>query len=556
VDDLPDEITDLANSLQDFCSDSERQKVKDLTTVHEANLSAIRSRIDCINDQIARLRSHRQQLRSRRDQEIKHIEILKSIVSPIRRVPTDVLCEIFEHCLPEMSTGGIMNVLSDCDAPLLLCQVCSKWRRMALAFPPLWKSMALGADCWFDCETKVVMSIQPSISRILTSWFARAGSGPLSLGLDLRNRGPSFKHRSRSTLKLKDVFTRLPHSRLEHLSLSTDYPSDTYFLSAISQKFTQLQSISLRTGGGHEGDSVLPPDCLLQSAPRLRSAELHNFISPDIFPRHLIPWSQLTHLRIEVEFGESMWYTLVCLCTNLQHGIFSINDAEDHVRIPISNHDILLSHLVDLTLHLTRGATIPRFRRLVFPALRRLQWLFDRSFELSYDHNDSYLPSAERDSLKTLVIAGVIGIMPPQLISLLSSASSITELHLSVMTDYCNLFSVLATSSSSHQLLPKLDVLHCDIVIIINVDTFLEALASFVRSRWWDELDSPASRTIARLRRLTLNFEVTEQMRDLRDRVSRILEPFTDRGLPFVLDTCPNLRHHLNLRKMMTYEVV
>ena len=144
---------------------------------------------------------------------------------------------------------------------------------------------------------------------------------------------------------------------------------------------------------------------------------------------------------------------------------------------------------------------------------------------------------------------------PPQLISLFSSASSITDLHLSVVTDYSYLLNILA-SSSSHKLLPNLDVLHCDIIIILNVDTFLENLASFVRSRWWDVPDSPATRTIARLRRLTLNFEVTEEMWDLRDRVSRVMLTFTYRGLSFALDPCPDFRHRLILRKMMTYEMV
>lgn len=555
MDDLPEGITDLSNSMQAFRSDAERQQVKDLATSHKANLSTIRSRINCIDDQIARLRSHCQQLRFKRDQEIKHIKVLKSILSPFRRVPTDVLCEIFERCLPEMSTGGKMNVLSNFDAPLLLCHVCSEWRRTALGFPPLWKSVALVANCWYDLETKVAMSVRPSVARILASRLPRAGSGPLSLSLDLRHQGPS-NLTSMSTVKLKDVFTRLPHSRLEHLSLRTEYPSDTYFLAAISQKFTQLQSIFLQTRSGHNGDLVSPPDRLLQLAPRLRSAELHNFIRPTTFPRNLIPWSQLTHLRIEAKIGETIWYTLICLCTNLQHGIFSLNDAGGPV-IPVSDHEIVLSHLVDLTLHVPKGANTPRFRRLVFRKLRRLQWLFDEPLgRLTDDHiGDSYLPSIERDSLKTLVIAGVRALSPPQLISLFSSASSITDLHLSVVTDYSYLLNILA-SSSSHKLLPNLDVLHCDIIIILNVDTFLENLASFVRSRWWDVPDSPATRTIVRLRRLTLNFEVTEEMWDLRDRVSRVLQPFTERGLSFALDVCPDLRHRLNLRKMMTYEMV
>jgi len=124
--------------------------------------------------------------------------------------------------------------------------------------------------------------------------------------------------------------------------------------------------------------------------------------------------------------------------------------------------------------------------------------------ELSYDHSGgSYLLPTEHDSLKTLVIAGVIGFTPQQLISLLSSASSITELHLSVVTDYLALFIILASFSSPHRLLPKLEVLHCGIQSVMDVDIFLEFLASFVR-----------------LRRLTLKYGITEEKRDFRDWVT------------------------------------
>jgi len=51
--------------------------------------------------------------------------------------------------------------------------------------------------------------LQPYVSRILASRFARAGSGLLSLGLGLRNLSTG-EYAPGFTLKLSDVFIRLP----------------------------------------------------------------------------------------------------------------------------------------------------------------------------------------------------------------------------------------------------------------------------------------------------------------------------------------------------------
>ncbi|KAF9530122.1 hypothetical protein CPB83DRAFT_201199 [Crepidotus variabilis] len=52
----------------------------------------------------------------------------RSLVSPIRRIPPDVLSEIFFHCLPTDAYTGSMSVVV---APMLLTRVCSAWRTTA-----------------------------------------------------------------------------------------------------------------------------------------------------------------------------------------------------------------------------------------------------------------------------------------------------------------------------------------------------------------------------------------------------------------------------------------
>ncbi|KIM41496.1 hypothetical protein M413DRAFT_72067, partial [Hebeloma cylindrosporum] len=59
------------------------------------------------------------------------------ILSPARRLPRDVLHEIFLHCLPVHHNP----VIKSSQAPLLLTQICSSWRAIALSSPRLWSKI-------------------------------------------------------------------------------------------------------------------------------------------------------------------------------------------------------------------------------------------------------------------------------------------------------------------------------------------------------------------------------------------------------------------------------
>jgi len=56
-----------------------------------------------------------------------------NLISPARRVPIDVLQEIFLHTLPT-SHNALMDPH---ECPLLLARICSEWRRIALSTPQL-----------------------------------------------------------------------------------------------------------------------------------------------------------------------------------------------------------------------------------------------------------------------------------------------------------------------------------------------------------------------------------------------------------------------------------
>lgn len=550
VTDLPDDITALVDSSRDYYTNAEKQRTVTLSTSHQANLSLISSRINWIDEQIAHLHSQREVLVSKQDHESKNVAILKSILSPIRRVPTDVLREIFQYCLPKALSGAPMSVSNADQAPLLLFQVCSKWRRTALGFPYLWRALSLKAKFKIKDERNYITTIHPSVSTILETWFSRAGTWcPLSLTLRLREVCEDFgEDSSELLLKFEELFNRLPNSRLQHLSFSVSSASNTYFLSKISRDFTELESIFLDAQSFRSSfyDPIPAPHHLLQSAPRLHSAELHNFIY-DPFPKNLIPWSQLTHLRVERELGERLWHIIIRHCTNLQHGIFSLDmhGIRQPPGIPTSDHHISLPYLVDLTIHIDSQGCQPNFHRLVFPVLRRLQLLFGWiGLPHLWDNNFFSGTRTVSGSLTSLALVGSVIVTEVQIQLLLESSPSITELRVSVVTNYSNFFLAL----TDVRLLPKLETLRCDIRALEYAETNIpQLIASFVRSRW---LISPPISTIARLRHLTLKFPSGWEYMD---RVRQALEPFRNEGLSLVVDTVVADKSQ-DVKEMMTFE--
>ncbi|ESK83795.1 hypothetical protein Moror_13550 [Moniliophthora roreri MCA 2997] len=83
--------------------------------------------LQIIEEEIARLHDHRVKLKSFID---KH----HSLLSPIRRVPADILREIFIRCIPEdyIPTSDLQ------EAPLLLTGICQLWREIVISTPQLW----------------------------------------------------------------------------------------------------------------------------------------------------------------------------------------------------------------------------------------------------------------------------------------------------------------------------------------------------------------------------------------------------------------------------------
>ncbi|KAH7923938.1 hypothetical protein BV22DRAFT_1014317, partial [Leucogyrophana mollusca] len=90
--------------------------------------------VDTLHAEINRARALIEDLQQKRSALQKRIALRKASVSQLRTFPVELLQEIFRHCRP----SGRYNRPHPSQAPLLLGQVCRRWRVVAHATSELW----------------------------------------------------------------------------------------------------------------------------------------------------------------------------------------------------------------------------------------------------------------------------------------------------------------------------------------------------------------------------------------------------------------------------------
>ncbi|KAK6977585.1 hypothetical protein R3P38DRAFT_2666352 [Favolaschia claudopus] len=109
-----------------------------------------------------------------------YVDGYKALTSPIRRMPPDVLSEIFIACLPAHRNC----IMSASEAPVLLGRICSSWRALSLATPRLWASLHIVEPTrtpyggFPDVAAKRAQRLET-----MRTWLGRSGQCPLSISV-------------------------------------------------------------------------------------------------------------------------------------------------------------------------------------------------------------------------------------------------------------------------------------------------------------------------------------------------------------------------------------
>ncbi|KAJ7785670.1 hypothetical protein B0H16DRAFT_1506 [Mycena metata] len=131
------------------------------------------SRLKGINDKIAELQKTVDELTRERDSVSTYVEAHKALLSPLRRLPLDIIQEIFVACLPTHRNC----VMSAVEAPILLGRICSLWRTVSLSTPRLWARLHV-AEPGGPRKEKYAQRL-----AITQAWLERSARCPLSISL-------------------------------------------------------------------------------------------------------------------------------------------------------------------------------------------------------------------------------------------------------------------------------------------------------------------------------------------------------------------------------------
>ncbi|KAF7343479.1 hypothetical protein MVEN_01780800 [Mycena venus] len=138
-------------------------------------------RLKRLEDDIAVMQKAIDKLKEERDAVSAFVEAHKALASPLRRLPLDLIQEIFMACLPTNRNC----VMSAIEAPVLLGRVCSSWRNISLSTPRLWSRLHVVEptrpynDTSGIYETKVAQRLE-----VANAWLQRSGMCPLSISLE------------------------------------------------------------------------------------------------------------------------------------------------------------------------------------------------------------------------------------------------------------------------------------------------------------------------------------------------------------------------------------
>jgi F-box-like len=196
------------------------------------------------NSSISRLDVQINDLLLRRRALCNYRQMLVTLLSPVRRLPSELLGEIFCYCLPQnYDEEGAHK------AVMLPSHVCKHWRDVALSTPTLWTNIVL----------RVTDETFESQAALVTAWFSRSGDLPLSFTLEGQE----------NVLPIL-AFLLQYCSRWQHINFTV--PSNTLrCLEAAKGHLQRLETLRMNDVYGGTPYSV---EHIFELAPRLRMASL------------------------------------------------------------------------------------------------------------------------------------------------------------------------------------------------------------------------------------------------------------------------------------------
>ncbi|KAJ6490190.1 hypothetical protein DFH09DRAFT_1208899 [Mycena vulgaris] len=471
-------LVDSYASNNDPPSDLDRTHLSQLLEQEKTTLGSLDAQITALRAQVL-------ELRRLRTQTAKKIATLCVITSPLRVLPAELLSLIFMHCPRPMAHDEVLRPTRSLDVPLLLVQVCARWRSVALATPRLW------------AEFQIVLSHDPPRIQLLRYWLANANRHPISLAA-----------KCYSPAAIGQVLTTTRRFKKLHLQAA---PTSLYMLGA--RDYVRFDVEDLRIDIRHS-----LPDCSMPNTPVVIHGTYHAFqessslrsfamlssvtIGRSFFLKFSLPWAQLTHLRI-VEWNLPMSsIEVLAQCINLVQCTFGrLTNWYGHIARRTTIRYVTDAHFIFESLddpvaeEFFKSLTLPSLKRLIIESYDEDdEWTGWRTFA-SFRLRSSF-------NLETFELHGVT-IGTADFLAFVECVPSVKNLTVMIpQLRAAPIFKGLTCDYSRVVLLPKLERLSIGLVNS-EVSESLEPLIAMVRSRRNQE-HAGVYATVSRLESLNL----------------------------------------------------
>ena len=129
----------------------------------------------------------------------RQISDYRALTAPIRRLPEDILQEVFLQCLPQTHNA----ILSSSECPILLGRICRRWRDISLNTASLWASLHIPIPhvqmlplrptaievMQSNDQRRVAPKVAQRRARAITEWLGRSGACTLNISIYERHHG-------------------------------------------------------------------------------------------------------------------------------------------------------------------------------------------------------------------------------------------------------------------------------------------------------------------------------------------------------------------------------
>ncbi|KAJ7742867.1 hypothetical protein B0H16DRAFT_1693696 [Mycena metata] len=328
-------------------------------------------RLKDLDDQIANLQKAIDALARERDDIRSFVDLHKDLISPFRRLPLDIIREIFAVCLPTHRNC----VMSAVEAPVLLGRICSSWRAISLTTPRLWSRLhVVEPSRLWRTETSIDALEKKLSLRLETTktWLSRSGQCPLSISFQSSSDTPDVDTAATKTRlfmqaiipftpRWKEITLHgVPHEALEMLS------------NLAEDDVTMLQKLNISQHPDSDTPTHVP--FALMRVLNLINLTLAAPVSIEDLP---VRWENLTYLAVWGQDSSALSCSIVAellaRCSRLQVCSFFINARNSDLSPPEDGASSTIALPFLHSLHISGLPTIDvgnLFRRLSVPGLR------------------------------------------------------------------------------------------------------------------------------------------------------------------------------------------